>query len=54
MRRLTGAATSYPRLEKPAGAVIVDRTSRWGSPFTVEDAIAHGLADTAAQARAVV
>lgn len=43
-----------PGWRKPAGAVIVDRTSRWGNPFTVADAIGQGLAATVAEARAVV
>lgn len=39
---------------KPAGAVIIDRTSRWGNPFTVADAIAQGRAANEEQARVVV
>lgn len=35
---------------KPQGAVIVDRTSRWGNPFTVADVLAEGHADTTAEA----
>ncbi|MEU7745561.1 DUF4326 domain-containing protein [Nonomuraea sp. NPDC049158] len=34
-----------PGWRKPAGAVIVDRTSRWGNPFTVAQALADGIAD---------
>lgn len=36
---------------KPEGAVIVDRTSRYGNPFTVADCIAAGFADNEADAR---
>lgn len=38
---------------KPEGAVIVDRTSRWGNPFTVVSCIAEGFADNEADARKV-
>lgn len=32
---------------KPEGSVCVDRTSRWGNPFTVDAAIRFGYADEA-------
>ncbi|WP_372495630.1 DUF4326 domain-containing protein [Saccharopolyspora soli] len=35
---------------KPPGAIIVDRTSRYGNPFTVAAALATGAATTVAEA----
>jgi hypothetical protein len=37
----------------PAGAVIVDRTSNWGNPFTIKDILAEGVAATEGEARAI-
>jgi Domain of unknown function (DUF4326) len=39
---------------KPDGSAIIDRTSRWGNPFRVADAIAHGFADNPNHARTFV
>lgn len=36
---------------KPEGTVIVDRTSRFGNPFTAAACIEYGFADTPAEAR---
>jgi hypothetical protein len=55
-------AVALPRVQrrratgwrKPEGAVIVDRTSRWGNPFTVAEVIAHGLTDNEGDARRLV
>jgi uncharacterized protein DUF4326 len=38
---------------KPENAVIVDRTSRWGNPFTVADCLDAGFAETVPDARRV-
>lgn len=42
-----------PGWRKPAGAVIVDRTSRWGNPFTVTEALEQGWASNEQEARTV-
>ncbi len=42
-----------PGWRAPEGSVIVDRSSRWGNPFTVEDVLAEGKVQTSGEARAV-
>lgn len=43
-----------PGWRLPPNTVIVDRTSRFGNPFTVVDCIEAGFADNTADASAVV
>ncbi|MFD7161259.1 DUF4326 domain-containing protein [Kribbella sp. NPDC059898] len=42
-----------PGWRLPDGAVIVDRTSSWGNPFTTKDILAEGVAATEGEARAI-
>ncbi|MEU7170359.1 DUF4326 domain-containing protein [Micromonospora tulbaghiae] len=42
-----------PGWRKPDNTVIVDRTSRWGNPYTVADCIDAMIAETDAEARKV-